>query len=96
MIRTFEEVWLEIYIKDVAAKTFDRVVEGKDVHALSVFNIKALMYIYEIAELDLRLLRATLFICMRPSSTSSELRQIRTVSRLFLPLKIKRQFSHHW
>jgi hypothetical protein len=34
-----------------------------------------------------RLLRATLFTCMRPSSTSSELRQMRTVSRRFFPLK---------
>lgn len=33
-----------------------------------------------------RLFRATLFIWMRPSSTSSELKQMRTVSRLFFPL----------
>ena len=49
---TLEEVWLEVNIEDVAAETFNRVVEGKDVDTLSVFDIKALMYVYEIAELD--------------------------------------------
>ena len=48
---TLEEVWLEVNIEDVAAETFNRVVEGKDVDTLSVFDIKALMYVHKIAKL---------------------------------------------
>ena len=61
---TLEEVWLEVNIEDVAAETFNRVVEGKDVDTLSVFDIKALMYVHKIAKLvagDLVHLYASLF-----------------------------------
>ena len=50
--RTLEEVWLEVDLEDVAAKPFDRVVKGKDVDPLAVFDVQARMHVDEVAELD--------------------------------------------
>ena len=49
--RTFQEVWLEVNVEDVAAQTLDRIVEGKDVYALSVLDIQAWVHVDHIAEL---------------------------------------------
>lgn len=49
---TLEEVRLEVHVEDVAAEALDGVVERQNVHTLSVLDVQALMYVYEITELD--------------------------------------------
>ena len=50
--RTLKEVGLEVNVEDVAAETLDRVVEWQNVDTFSVFDIKALVDMYEVTELD--------------------------------------------
>ena len=39
LVLTFEEVRLEVYIKDIATETLDGVIEGKNVYTLAVLDI---------------------------------------------------------
>ena len=52
MTRTFQEVWLEIHVENVATQSLDRVVERKNMDALSVLDVEALVDVNEITELD--------------------------------------------
>jgi hypothetical protein len=38
---SLDKVWLEVYVKEVTSHTLDRVIDGKDVDALSVLDIRA-------------------------------------------------------
>ena len=49
-----EEVRLEEDVEQVAADTLDRVVDRKDVHALAVLDVRALVHGDHVAEADLR------------------------------------------
>jgi hypothetical protein len=49
-VHTFKEVWLEVDIEDIATKTFDRVIEGKNVYPLAIFYVQTLMDIDKIAK----------------------------------------------
>ena len=52
MTRTFEEVGLEIDVKNVATETLDGVIKGQDVYTFAVFDVQALVDVDKIAELD--------------------------------------------
>lgn len=47
---TFQEVGLEVDIKDVPAETFDGIVKGQYMNAFSVFDIKTLVNIDKITK----------------------------------------------
>jgi hypothetical protein len=49
---TFKEVRFEINIKDVSTKALDRVIKRQDMHSFSIFDVKALVHIDEVAEFD--------------------------------------------
>lgn len=51
-ICTFEEIGFEVDIENIAAEALDGVIEGQDVYALAVFDVKTLVDVDEIAELD--------------------------------------------
>lgn len=48
---TIREIRFEVHIEDVPTETFNRIVKGKDVHAFSVFDIRALVNVNEITKL---------------------------------------------
>ena len=41
--RTLQEVWFQVNIEDIPAKTLDRVIEGENVNAFAVFDIGTLV-----------------------------------------------------
>ena len=47
---TFKEVRLEVDVKDIATKTFDGVIEGKNVYPLAIFYVQTLVDIDKIAK----------------------------------------------
>ena len=55
-----KEIRLDIYVENIAAQTLDGVVERKNVHALSVFDVKTLMNVHKIAELDAKVVTCDL------------------------------------
>jgi hypothetical protein len=59
-MRTLEEVRLDVHIENIAAQALDRVVEWQNVHTLSVFDIKALVDIDEVAKLDAKIVTCNL------------------------------------
>jgi hypothetical protein len=44
--------YLEIYIKDVATQTLDRIIEGNDMNTFAILNVTARVKVANISELD--------------------------------------------
>jgi hypothetical protein len=55
-----EEIWLDVYIEDIAAQTLNGVIEGKNVYALPIFDVKALVDIHKVAKLDAKVITCNL------------------------------------
>ena len=55
-----KEIRLDVYVENIAAQTFDRIIEGKNVHALSIFDVKTLVNVDKIAELDAKVVTCDL------------------------------------
>jgi hypothetical protein len=55
-----KEIRLDVYVENIAAQTLDRVIERKNVHSLSIFDVKTLVNIDEIAELDAKVVTCDL------------------------------------
>jgi hypothetical protein len=53
---TFKEVGLQENIKDVTRKTFNRVVEGKNVYPLAILDVVTGVNADEVAELDAKVI----------------------------------------
>lgn len=51
-LHTFEEIWFEIDIENVPAKTLNRIIEWKDVDPLAIFDVETLMYVNYVPKLD--------------------------------------------
>ena len=83
---TFKEVGFQINVENSSAKTLDWVVKRQNVDQFSIFNVETLMYGDEVTEFDSQIATSYLVTWIRPSSTSSELKQMRTASHRFLPL----------
>lgn len=71
---TVKEIRFQVNIKDVSAQTLDEVIKRKYVHWCTLTRSPSF---------TCKLLWAALFIWIQPSSTSSEIKQIRTVSHCF-------------
>ncbi len=59
-MRTLKEIRLDIHIENIATQTLNRVVEWQNVYALSIFNVKTLMDINEVAKLDAKIVTRNL------------------------------------
>ena len=57
---TFDDIRLEVDIKDVAAQPPDRVVERKDVDALSILDIQTRMHVDHVSELHAKVVAGNL------------------------------------
>jgi len=55
-----KEIRLDVYVENIAAQTLDRVIERKNVHALSIFDVKTLVNVDKIAELDAKVVTCDL------------------------------------
>jgi hypothetical protein len=60
MTRTFEEIRLKVDIEDVSTESLNRIVKRKDVDTFPVFDIKTLVDIDEISELDAKVIAGDL------------------------------------
>lgn len=57
---TFEEVWLEVNIEDVATEALNGVIEGQDMYAFAVLDVRALVDVDEIAKLHAKVVTRNL------------------------------------
>jgi hypothetical protein len=60
MVRTFKEIRLKIDVENVPAEALDRIVERKDMHPFSIFDIETLVYVDEISQLDPKVITCNL------------------------------------
>ena len=56
----FEEVGLEVHLKEVTANTLDGVIEGQNVNAFTVIDAWARVDVHEIAKLDTQIVARNL------------------------------------
>ena len=55
-----EEIRLDVYTEDIAIQTLDGVIEGKNVHTLAIFDVKAPADIHKITKLDAKVVACNL------------------------------------
>jgi hypothetical protein len=55
-----KEIRLDVYIKNITTQSLDRVLEGKNVHALAIFDVETLVNIHKIAKLDAKVVTCNL------------------------------------
>jgi hypothetical protein len=59
-MRTLKEIRLDIDIENIATQTLNGVIEGQNVYALSIFNVKTLMDIDKVTKLDAKIVTRNL------------------------------------
>jgi hypothetical protein len=57
---TLKEIWLDVYIENIAAQSFDRIIKCQNVHALAIFNVETLVDMNKIAKLDAKIVTCNL------------------------------------
>ena len=57
---TLEEVRLEVDLEEVSSQSLDRVIEGKNVDALSVLDVVAGVYASDVTKLDTKVVAGDL------------------------------------
>lgn len=59
-ILALKEIRLDVYVENIAAQTLDGVIKRKNMHALSIFDVKTLVNVHKIAEFDAKVVTCDL------------------------------------